>query len=182
MSEDAAPSLCPVCGGSVRAGAERCPWCDTWLQQGGPPPPAPGATPSSPPSPRVLALRPVFLALALLAVLPLSILGWLLERPGTWWSSDAAIAVWCGLVPAWTLLCGLLWRPRHGRVLGVFCAFLLAALPFLSAVILRTGRLNDDAFGLAALVGGCAAGGLLLGMLGNRWFARRYGHSTGSIA
>ena len=120
-----------------------------------------------------LGLGHPFLLAMLAATLPLSLAGWLLENPHTYWSSDTAIAVWCGLVPCLTLLTGALWRPRSTRTAGTIAVFVITSLPFVVMVAVRKGRLNDDALGLSALVGGCAAVAFLLGLLLNRW-ARQF--------
>ena len=162
-----APSTCPACGGSLPAGAEKCPFCDTWLHSSGS---RNGKRRGKPVEtvrlPEVGLRRPAVLTMLAL-VLPLSLLGWLLEWPGSYWSSDGAIAIWCGLVSLWTLLVGLAWRARDTRLLGLGAVFLLTALPFVAVVALRKGRLNDDALGLATLVGGCAAVAFSLGFLLN---------------
>lgn len=88
--------------------------------------------------------------------------GWPLEDP-TYWLSDASIAVWAGAVPLWLLISATLLRIRGPVWLIGFAFGLILLLIHMGVMWGMRGRFNDDYAGIAAMYGGAAAGGWLLG-------------------
>jgi hypothetical protein len=102
------------------------------------------------------------LALAFVGGLGLYLIGWLFEDL-TYWLEDEAVFIWVVLLPLWLFLSALVWRSeRRGWTAG-----LVLALPMFTAHVfviwLIRGRLDDDHFGIAAMVAGAALLGWLLG-------------------
>ena len=173
---------CPYCGARLAPGTTRCEYCGTWLvtrdhatnsspaDSGSPVEAARVSLPNEPTDPAAgeFGVQRTGVLMMLLSVgIVISLAGWALERPGTWWSRDEAIAVWCGAVPIWSLVVGVVWRPSRTKWLGTLASFAIGALPFMLMVMVRKGRINDDALGLGAFVGACNAAGFLLGVWGH---------------
>jgi len=128
--------------------------------------PLPPRTPAIDPERGEFGLRgPAPFVLALVAGAGFCALGWALERPDTYWSKDEAVAMWIGAVPLSALIFALLLRPRWGRWLAGVAVGVFVAVVQTIATAIMTGRVNDDAIGLGAAVGGAAAIGWLLGAL-----------------
>jgi len=108
---------------------------------------------------------PVPLVVTLLACAGFCALGWALERPETYWSKDEAVAMWIGAVPLSALVLAALWRPRWGRWLAAIAVGVFVTIVQTVSTAIMMGRVNDDAIGLGAAVGGAAAVGWLLGAL-----------------
>lgn len=171
-------SNCPQCGGNVPPDAAECRFCGSFLTRPPAAAPAPMAAPSpaaapmpaAPAAPAIDLERgefglkgPVPLVLTLVACAGFCALGWALERPDTYWSKDEAVAMWIGAVPLSALVMAALWRPKWGRWLAAVAVGVFVTLTQTVSTAIMTGRLNDDAIGLGAAVGGAAAVGWLVG-------------------
>ncbi len=108
----------------------------------------------------LLALTVVFVAI-----------GWMLEHPGTYWSSDAACIIWIAGPLIWCTVVAILWK---GRAPFAWVAAMWGTSAFLLGLMQHNVRLNDDALGLSAVVGGGALLGFVIGrVIKKRWLVQR---------
>jgi hypothetical protein len=144
---------CPGCGAPKPADLRKCPYCgfESSLRES-------GRTVLS------LEARPYLAAIQFGIIALVSAAGWLFEDRGSWWSSDTACAIWLGVVPAVACLVGIITAEGRAIALRAIVFFLAGALPFfLGVAIIRDGRINDDAMGLSAAIGGAAAVAFIVG-------------------
>lgn len=91
-------------------------------------------------------------------------LGWLFEDT-RYWLNTRAFMIWSGLIPLWMCLGALMLRRSRAPLLTGIAISLLLALTHGAGMALIRGSLNDDMAGIAALVGGAALAGWILGRL-----------------
>lgn len=147
---------CPECGASVPTDVTRCPYCGIWVEatradeavtaERATRRLAPGEGEFGP-SGRWLTLLGWVVGGAIYAA------GWWLEDT-RYWLDGRAVAVWAGALPLWVLCLGTVRRSR-GSVWGWGLLFGLVLVGVhLVGVFYVSGRINDDAVGIA---GGYAA-------------------------
>lgn len=146
---------CPGCGAPKPADEQKCPYCGFDVGTSA----SKRAALSEKGKPYLVAIQFGIIALV-------SAAGWLFEDRGSWWSSDTACVMWLGGVPAVACLVGILTAEGRAIALRFIVFFLAGALPFfLGVAVIRDGRINDDALGLSAAIGGAAAVGFIIGRI-----------------
>ena len=165
---------CPNCGASVPAGAQQCPYCDTWFEAS-----APGGAAARHVDPDAGEFGVQgwgWLGVALGGALVFYGAGWFFEDT-RYWLAEAAIGLWAVALPAWLFLTSLGWRAGRGAWLsGIAFAGALFAV-HLAVMVLIDGRLQDDHVGIAAMFAGAALGGWLLGRILHNTLRRAWASS-----
>lgn len=146
---------CPGCGAPTPVSEKVCPYCGYDIIKAS--------------SKRALLAekgKPYLVAIQFGIIALVSASAWLFEDWGSWWSSDTACAIWLGGVPAAACLVGIMTAEGRAIALRAIVFFLAGALPFfLGVAIIRDGRINDDAMGLSAAIGGAATVGFIIGRI-----------------
>jgi len=146
---------CPGCGAPTPVSERVCPYCGYDIVKA-----------SSKRAPLVERSKPYLVAMQFALVALVSASGWIFEDRGSWWSSDTACAIWLGVVPAAACLVGIMTAEGRAIALRAIVFFLAGALPFfLGVAVIRDGRINDDAAGLSAAIGGAATVGFIIGRI-----------------
>jgi len=146
---------CPGCGAPTLGDERACPYCGYDIVKS-----------SSKRAALAGKAEPYLVAIQFALIALVSVSAWLFEDRGSWWSSDTACVIWLGVVPAAACLVGIF--TAEGRAIAPrFVVFFLAgALPFfLGVAVIRDGRINDDAMGLSAAIGGAASFAFLIGRI-----------------
>lgn len=94
-------------------------------------------------------------------------LGWALERPGTYWSSDAACITWLAGPTLWSAIVAILWR-GSAPLTAPIMAVAWTSISFMIGIAAIGKRLNGDAIGLSLGIGSAALAGFILGHFGKR--------------
>jgi hypothetical protein len=178
---------CPECGAPVAPHTKQCAYCGSWLEDHSGHIPIESIEAKAPPPRQLpdLKLSPgvaefgfsgqLPLALAFVGGLGIYFTGWLFEDLA-YWLEDKAVFIWVVILPLWLFLTALSWQTdRRAWTAGLVLAIPIFAMHIFVIWLVR-GRLNDDHFGIAAMVAGTSLLSWILGRVlhhGIRWRTMR---------